>query len=136
MKYPVVIHKDPDSDFGVAFPDLAGCFSAGSTLDEAFASAVEAAECHLEGMLLDGDEVPVPRRIEDHVHDPQFSGGIWGVVEVDLSKLSGKTRRINISVPEGLLHQIDRYVSEAGESRSGFLVHAALEYVASHPAKS
>jgi len=47
MKFPVVIHKDPDSDYGVTVPDLAGCFSAGSTVDEAFANAVEAAECHI-----------------------------------------------------------------------------------------
>lgn len=28
MKYPVVIHKDENSDYGVTFPDLPGCFSA------------------------------------------------------------------------------------------------------------
>jgi predicted RNase H-like HicB family nuclease len=35
MRYPVVIHKDLDSDYGVTVPDLPGCFSAGTTLDEA-----------------------------------------------------------------------------------------------------
>jgi len=33
--YPVVIHKDRKSVFGVIIPDLPGCFSAGATLDEA-----------------------------------------------------------------------------------------------------
>ena len=32
--YPVVIHKDKKSAFGVTVPDLPGCFSAGATLDE------------------------------------------------------------------------------------------------------
>jgi len=44
MRYPVVIHKDPESDYGVTGPDLAGCFTAGSTMDEALSEAVEAIE--------------------------------------------------------------------------------------------
>jgi predicted RNase H-like HicB family nuclease len=37
MYFPIAIHKDPDSDYGVTVPDLPGCFSAGSTIDEAIA---------------------------------------------------------------------------------------------------
>jgi len=51
MRYPVVIHKDQDSDYGVTVPDLPGCFSAGSTVDEAIDNAVEAIECHVEGLF-------------------------------------------------------------------------------------
>ena len=40
--YIAVIHKDADSDFGVSFPDLPGCITAGRTLDEACAMATEA----------------------------------------------------------------------------------------------
>ena len=35
MQYPVVIHKDPDTDYGVTVPDLPGCFTAGDTVDQA-----------------------------------------------------------------------------------------------------
>ncbi len=35
MRYPVLVHKDPESDYGVTVPDLPGCFSAGETLNEA-----------------------------------------------------------------------------------------------------
>lgn len=28
MQYPIFIHKDKDSDYGVIVPDLPGCFSA------------------------------------------------------------------------------------------------------------
>ena len=45
MRYPVVIHKDPDSDYGVTVPDLPGCFSAGETSDEALNEVVEAMVC-------------------------------------------------------------------------------------------
>ena len=54
MRFPIVIHKDRDSDYGVTVPDLPGCFSAGNTTDEALSNAIEAIECHIEGLLLDG----------------------------------------------------------------------------------
>ncbi|EEZ3329037.1 type II toxin-antitoxin system HicB family antitoxin, partial [Escherichia coli] len=42
MKFPVVLHKDPGSDYGVTLPDVPGCFSAGCTVDEALDNAKEA----------------------------------------------------------------------------------------------
>ena len=45
MLYPVVVHKDQTSDYGVSVPDLPGCFSAGRTLDEALENIKEAIEC-------------------------------------------------------------------------------------------
>ena len=52
MRYPIVIHKDTDSDYGVIVPDLPGCFSAGTTLDEAMSMAQDAIECHIGGLYL------------------------------------------------------------------------------------
>ena len=60
MRYPVIIHKDADSDYGVTVPDLPGFFSAGQTLDEALIEAVEAIDCHIEGLLMDGEPIPLP----------------------------------------------------------------------------
>jgi predicted RNase H-like HicB family nuclease len=54
MNYPVVLHKDPQSDAGVVVPDLPGFFSAGRSVDEALAMANEAIELHLEGLIHDG----------------------------------------------------------------------------------
>jgi predicted RNase H-like HicB family nuclease len=42
MDYIAIIHKEPNSDFGVSFPDFAGCITAGRTLDEAKDMAAEA----------------------------------------------------------------------------------------------
>ncbi len=55
MRYPIVIHKDSHSDYGVTIPDLPGCFSVGSTIEEAINMAQEAAECHIEGILIDSE---------------------------------------------------------------------------------
>lgn len=76
MRYPVVIHKDQDSDYGVTVPDLPGCFSAGSTVDEAIDNAVEAIECHVEGLLIDEEDIPASVAIEVHKEQPDFSEGI------------------------------------------------------------
>jgi predicted RNase H-like HicB family nuclease len=132
MRYPVVVHKDPDSDYGVTVPDLPGCFSAGETLDEALVQVVEAIECHLEGMLLDGEPIPSPRNIEFHQNNPDYADGIWALVTVDLSKVSGKTRRVNITLPERLLNLVDNYAAGHGETRSGLIAQAMMEYLASH----
>lgn len=130
MRYPVVVHKDPDSDYGVTVPDLPGCFSAGETLDEALNEVVEAIECHLEGLLIDGEPIPAPRPIEQHQRNPDYEGGVWAVVVADISKLSGKTKRVNITLPERVLTLMDKYAAEHGESRSGLITQAALEYIA------
>jgi len=131
MRYPVVIHKDPNSDYGVTVPDLPGCFSAGETFDEALEQVVEAIECHVEAMLIDGDPVPAPQPIESHQSNPDYADGVWAVVTVNLSKLSGKTKRVNITLPERVLNLMDEYAAERGESRSGLIAQATIEYIAS-----
>lgn len=132
MQYPIFIHKDKDSDFGVIVPDLPGCFSAGSTIEEAVANAQEAIELHIEGLLLDNDPIPLKKPVEQHLEDPDFGGGVLAVLEIDISKLSGKSIRINVSLPERFLKQIDEYTHEHGRNRSGFLVDAAMSYMAEH----
>jgi predicted RNase H-like HicB family nuclease len=66
MQYPIFIHKDEDSAYGVIVPDLPGCFSAGDTIEEAIQNAKEAIECHIEGLLLDNESIPLKRPIEEH----------------------------------------------------------------------
>lgn len=132
MRYPIVIHKDKNTDFGVTVPDVAGCFSAGDTLEEAINMAREAIECHLEGMLIDGEAIPVPSSIEIHQQNKEFSDGVWALVDIDLSKLSVKSKRVNITIPERLLNAVDHYAKRHGESRSGLLAQAVTEYMAAH----
>jgi predicted RNase H-like HicB family nuclease len=129
MRYPVVIHKDRKSAYGVTVPDLPGCFSAGDTLEDALTNTVEAIECHLEGLLLDGDEIPQAQPVEAHVKNKDYAGGTWALVSVDLSKLASKAKRINITLPERVLTLVDEQAKREGESRSGLLARAVLEYI-------
>ena len=132
MRYPVVLHKDPNSDYGVTVPDLPGCFSAGETIDDALTEVVEAIECHIEGLLIDGEPVPSPTSIETHRDDPNYADGVWALVTVDLSKLSGETTQVDVTVPERLLALVDQYAAQQGETRSGVMAQATLEYIAAH----
>ena len=132
MRYPVVIHKDRKTDYGVTVPDLPGCFSAGETLEDAMTQAVEAIECHLEGLLLDGDEIPQAQPVEAHLRNKDFAGGTWALVSVDLSRLASKTKRINITMPERVLTLVDEQARREGETRSGLLARAVMEYIGRH----
>ena len=129
MNYPIVIHKDRDSDYGVAVPDLPGCFSAGSTIDEAIAMAQEAIELHLEGLIEDGQVLPEPGQIQDHQCNPDYRGGIWAVVSINPSNLRVEAKRVNITMPQRILEAVDRFAKAENQTRSGLLVKAASAYM-------
>ncbi|KTD62663.1 type II toxin-antitoxin system HicB family antitoxin [Legionella shakespearei] len=133
MRYPVVIHKDELSDFGVSVPDIPGCYSAGNTYDEALTNSIEAIECHLEGLLMDNESLPVGTTIDRWINDEEFQGGVWAFIDIDLSQISGKAKRINITMPERVLSLIDLYAkNHAIKNRSSFLADAALSYMETH----
>jgi hypothetical protein len=48
---------------------------------------VEAIECHIEGLLLDKEPIPTPKSIEYHQGNPDYAGGTWAMVSVDVAKL-------------------------------------------------
>ena len=131
MRFPVKIDKDPESSYGVTVPDLPGCFSGGDTLDEALAMAEEAIVGHVETLLMDGQPVPEQRPLQAHQADPAFADGVWALVDVDMTKLSGKAVRINVTMPARILAIADEAAAREGESRSGLLANAVLHY-ASH----
>ena len=82
MNFPIVIHKDRRSAYGVTVPDLPGCFSAGRTVEEAIAGAREAIELHLEGLLELGQSFRASG-FEAYQDDEQYANGIWRLVKVD-----------------------------------------------------
>ncbi|MCR9192590.1 MAG: type II toxin-antitoxin system HicB family antitoxin [Gammaproteobacteria bacterium] len=133
MRYPIVIHKDNHSDFGVTVPDIPGCYSAGNSYDEALQNSIEAIQCHLEGLLLDNESLPVASSIDNWVDDQDYQDGVWAMVDVDLAQISGKVKRVNITMPERVINLIDLYgKSHAIKNRSAFLTDAALDFIANH----
>jgi predicted RNase H-like HicB family nuclease len=70
--YIALVHKDKDTSYGVSFPDVPGCISAGDTFEEAVANAGEALAGHFAVMRADGDSIPKPRSIETLRDDAEF----------------------------------------------------------------
>jgi len=127
--YVALVHKDPDSDFGVSFPDLPGCVSAGATVEAALHEARTALALHLEGLKQDGEPVPAPRSIEALLDDPDFLDDRRDAILTPLiapAIASGRTTRINLSIDTGQLALIDQAAESAGMSRSAFMVSAAV----------
>jgi predicted RNase H-like HicB family nuclease/regulator of extracellular matrix RemA (YlzA/DUF370 family) len=70
--YIALVHKDKDTSYGVSFPDVPGCISAGDTFAQAVDNASEALAGHLAIMEADGDKPPVARSIEELKKDKDF----------------------------------------------------------------
>lgn len=127
-QYIALIHKDAASDYGVSFPDLPGCITAGSTLDEARGMAVEALALHLRGLTEDGEAAPEPSSLEDVMSDRENKDGVAVLIAAPSS--IAKSVRINITMPSDVLDEIDRFAEREGFTRSGFLVQAAKKAIA------
>src|SRR5438067_8862577 len=103
MNYIAIIHNEPDSDFGVRFPDFPGCITAGRTLDEAKDMAAEALTGHIEVMRETGEPVPDPSTLDEVMSEPDFRDGVAFLVTVHEP---GKTVCVNINLTEQELREI------------------------------
>lgn len=121
--YIGLIHKDADSDYGVSFPDFPGVITAGRDLDEARQMAEEALAFHIEGLIEDGEAIPAPSSLEAVMADPDNKDGV--AILVALKSETKKAVRINITIQEDILQEIDAYAEKNGLTRSGFLARAA-----------
>jgi predicted RNase H-like HicB family nuclease len=125
--YVALIHKEPDSDYGVSFPDFPGAVTAGTTLDDARAMAEEALAFHIDGMIEDGDPVPEPSTLEAVMADRANRDAVAFLVRV--KPPIEKTVRVNVTMGEETLAAIDHYAESHGYTRSGLLVQAARRLI-------
>ena len=70
--YIALVHKDKGTSYGVSFPDVPGCISAGDTFEEAIDNASQALAGHLAVMEADGDPIPNARSLEELKQDVEF----------------------------------------------------------------
>ena len=117
--YIALLRKEPGSDYGVDFPDLPGCVTAGRTLDEARAMAAEALALHIEGMIEDKEPIPAASSLEAVMTDPHNRDAVAFLVDAPAAAV--RSVRVNVMLPEDLVQAIDRVAS----NRSGFLAEAA-----------
>ncbi len=126
-QYIGLIHKDAESDFGVSFPDFPGAVTAGKDLDDARAMAEEALAFHIEGLVEDGEAIREPSSLEDVMADAANRDGVAILVAVKTQ--AAKAVRVNVTLPEDVLAEIDAYAAAHGYSRSGFIARAAKKII-------
>lgn len=122
MEFVGIIHKDDKSDFGVSFPDFPGCFSAGSSMQEAKNMAASALQSHIDLCTELNQPIPYAAMSLDAAAQHQAAKNAAAFITVN-ARLPGRTRRINISLDENIIRQIDN----VSTNRSAFLASAALE---------
>ena len=118
--YVALLRKQPDSDYGVDFPDFPGCVTAGTTLEDARRMAAVAIWFHVEGMIEDGEPIPAPSRLDEIMADPNHRDAVAVLIDAAVRRPSV---RINISMVPDLLEAIDL----VSDNRSRFLAAAARE---------
>ncbi len=66
MKYLIVVEKT-ETGYSAFCPDLDGCAAAGETRDEVERLMKEAIEFHIEGLKIEGHEVPLPKTYSKNI---------------------------------------------------------------------
>jgi predicted RNase H-like HicB family nuclease len=123
MLYPVYVYPGDDGHaHGVTVPDMPGCFTAVDNWDALGSAVQEAIELYFEGEDM---EVPKPSSLDTLMQDASYEGGIWMLVDIDLSRVRPKAQRLNVTLSQPLVRRIDGYAKQHGETRSGFLARAA-----------
>jgi predicted RNase H-like HicB family nuclease len=126
--YIALLRKDPDSDYGVDFPDFPGCITAGSTLEETREMAAEALEFHIEGMLEGGLAIPEPSGLEAVMTDPDNAEAIPFPVTVP-DRLTG-AGQVDLILPAADLEKLDVLAEKRRTTRQALLIAAVRRLLA------
>lgn len=107
--------------YNATFYDFPGCVSAGDTLTETIQNAKIALQCHIDGMLEDGEKIPIQTPLETLIKKDKAHLRI--LIEVNTKKL--KKKRIDITLDENLIRMIDT----VSHNRSEFVSEAVNSYI-------
>ena len=123
--YIAIVSKEPGSAWGVHFPDLPGCTSAGSTMEEAVENAGKALRLWAE----DESELPKASTLDSlrkrlDVREDLAAGGMAVCVPLIVAE---RKQRYNVMLDPSLVQGIDRAAKAAGVSRSDFIAYAATQ---------
>ncbi len=121
--YFVIVEKEKDSCYGVYSPDFKTVISAGDTFKEACRNMQKAMEIYLAEV----DIVPKAtsiEKIENYIIENYPAKSIKTIVDLEVSLPNPRAVRINISMPEDILYQLDKQLEGKTNQRSRFITHA------------
>lgn len=106
-----------------------GCNSAADNEKDIVQQATDAILTMVEELVLNGFDLEILNEgYKDYSQNQEYSNFTrWLAIDIDVSELKGKPKRININLPDILLMRIDSYVAndEKYKDRSHFLAIAA-----------
>ena len=133
-----IVKEDDGSGYSVYFPDVPNVCAGGSSVEEAIDNAIDSLYLGLRGLAEDNEDIPAPSNLEivkkrvkeerelDDLPYPEDT--IYQYIPAPVVDMVPV--RVNITVPKGLLAEIDQSAKLAGMTRSGYLVAAARAYSA------
>ena len=131
MKYPVTAFQAIDTqEFTFSLPDLPGCQVKSLSIDKGLELLKEAMAAHLNILAEYGEKIPQARSIDEHKNKVEnLSCVLWAIIDFDITPYLGKSHKINVTLPELLIKQIDDRVSKSEEhkTRSGFIASACMK---------
>lgn len=133
MKYPImVIKSNVENNYNFSVVDLPGCQVKAATMDDGLHMLEDAMASHLSILVEYGEQVPQAKSIEYHMQKTTEISPIWAVLEFDIVPYLGKSHKINVTLPELLIKQIDDRVAKTSQysSRSGFIANACISELA------
>ena len=135
MKYSIVFTIDQNTEeYKVSVPDLPGCMVTVNSIDVGLEKISQSIKSHLAILAEYGEKIPTALSIEKHrkefaLENPHtHAQAFWAIVDIDISAYLGKSHKINVTLPELLIKQIDDRVSKSSayKTRSGFIASACL----------
>lgn len=125
--YIALAHKDPESAYGISFPDLPSVFSAADDEEDIVRNAIEALSLWAEDEVLPQPSSHTDILARDDVRE-ELKGGAF-LVRIPLVRDDTRTVRANITMEAGTLAAIDAAAKRRGLTRSAFLASAALKEI-------
>ena len=125
--YPAYFRRLDSGGYSVDFPDLPGCVTAGSDLEETLAMAREALSLHLYGMIEDGDTLPPPSDPAALVAEAgSFVAPVEGRPDMARDKIRNRSVKKTLTIPfwlneaaEGRRINFSQVLQEALKERVG-----------------
>jgi predicted RNase H-like HicB family nuclease len=103
--YPAIIHEE--EGYWVEFPDLSGCFTNGSTLEETMEMAREALGLYLVSLTENNQPIPAPSSIADISVD----NGQKTYISTDMNAYRRDTKAVKkmLSIPAWLAKEAEEH---------------------------
>jgi predicted RNase H-like HicB family nuclease len=112
--------KNGNQGYSVVFPDFPGFITAGDTYEKAYRMAHEGLASHIKFLEKSKTPIPEPRTLEQ-IENTWEDWKDWKadndyvVAFIDELPIVTKSKRVNISINEGLLAKVDRVAENRSE---------------------